>query len=96
MALFLQRVQTVGFIGQMSLHNFENTRRNAHRSNTENRKEFRHQFLNTLPSKSLVSPVSDKTVTNILRLVSSHLPCSSWASTSFEVVNNPEILSACS
>ena len=52
-----------------SLHNFENTRRNAHISNTENRKEFRYQFLNTLPSKSLVSPVSDKTVTNILRYV---------------------------
>ena len=58
-----------GCIGQMSLHNFENTRRNAHISNTENRKEFRYQFLYTLPSKSLVSPVSDKTVTNILRYV---------------------------
>ena len=57
-----------GCIGQMSLHNFEK-RHNAHILNTENRKEFRYQFLNTLPSKSLVSPVSDKTVTNILRYV---------------------------
>ena len=44
-----------GFIGQMSLHNFEKTRRNAHILNTENRKDFRYQFLNTLPSKSLIS-----------------------------------------
>lgn len=58
-----------GFSGQMSLHNFENTRRNAHISNIENRKEFRYQFLNTLPSKYLVSPVSRKTVTNTLRYV---------------------------
>lgn len=57
-------------LNQVLLGKSENTRHNAHIIlNTENRKEFRYQFLNTLPSKSLVSPVSDKTVTNILRYV---------------------------